>query len=85
MGAAPLGGVVNVNKLVLQIELLCDMCSDRRGTVTLGGMVAASQIGHAALPRKVHLRFGYFTSDEGLCAGSNGSRAGEDQAGRRRR
>ena len=44
----------------------------RRGAVTLGGVVAACQIGHPALARQVGLRLGQFAGDKGIGPGSDG-------------
>ena len=66
------GRVVDVDELVRQPELGRHMCRHRGRAIALAGVVAAGQIGHAALARVVRLRLGYFAGDEGIGAGGNG-------------
>ncbi len=57
---------------MLQTQLLRHTCGQGRGAITLGGVVAAGQKGHASFTRQMGLGLRNFTGDESVHALSNG-------------
>jgi hypothetical protein len=66
------GRVVDVDELMCQAQLLGKLGRHCRRAKALGGMVATSQIGYAALPSVVRLWLRNLASDEGVSACGNG-------------
>jgi hypothetical protein len=56
--------IINIDELMLQAQLSRHMRSHSGRAVALAGMMAASDVTHAHLPRIVRLRLGYLSRDE---------------------